>query len=45
MNHDHLAEVLDSAAVPMSLFDDDFDSFLAERSKELIGIAERLANL
>lgn len=45
MNHDRLNEVLNSAAVPMSLFDNDLDSFLAERSKMLNDIARRLANL
>ena len=45
MNHDRMTEVLDSAAVPLSLFDDDFDAFLAERSEALTEVAKQLTNL
>jgi hypothetical protein len=45
MDHGHLSEVLSSAAVPMSLFNDDYDAFLRERSVMLVEIATRLANI
>jgi hypothetical protein len=45
MNHANLADVLASAAVPESLFDDDYDAFLRERSEMLVGVAKKLANI
>ena len=44
MDHDHLEEVLESAAVPTSLFDDDYERFLAERAQILSGIANGLTS-
>jgi hypothetical protein len=43
MNHSNLDEVLRSAAVPTSLFADDYSTFLKERSELLAGIARTLA--
>lgn len=34
--------ILDRAAIPASLFDDDYDQFIAERSEALAGIARKL---
>ncbi len=45
MDHAHIAEVLSSAATPLSLFDDDFDAFIGERSTLLLEVAKDLANL
>ena len=42
MDHAHVAEVLDSACTPLSLFDDDYDLFLHERSDLLVEIATDL---
>ena len=41
MNHDSIAEVLESASCPTSLFDDDYEKFLDDRAKLLLAHAER----
>jgi hypothetical protein len=45
MDHVHLADVLNSAAIPESLFGDDYLAFLSERSDLLVGVAKRLAGI
>jgi len=45
MDHAHMADVLRSAAVPESLFNDDYGAFLQERVEMLVNIAKRLANI
>ena len=45
MDHVHLADVLASAAVPKSLFNDDYPGFLSERSEMLVDVAKRLADI
>jgi hypothetical protein len=45
MDHEHTTDVLASAAVPESLFDDDYGAFLKERSKMLVRVAKKLADI
>ena len=45
MDHAHLADVLASAAVPMSLFNDNYGAFVDDRSALLVEMGERLANI
>jgi hypothetical protein len=45
MDHAHLADVLKSAAVPMSLFDDDYSAFLKDRVVMLVELGKQLANV
>jgi len=45
MDHPHIAEVLDSACTPLSLFDDDYETFILERSALLLEVAHRLISL
>jgi hypothetical protein len=45
MDHAHITEVLGSAAVPISLFDDEYEIFLSERSALLLEVARELAHL
>jgi len=45
MNHSNLGSVLKAAAVPESLFDDDYDAFIEERADELLAHARQLCAL
>jgi hypothetical protein len=45
MDHAHLADVLASAAVPDSLFNDDFITFITQRARMLTEVAADLASL
>lgn len=45
MDHPHIAEVLGSACTPLSLFNDDYDTFLKERSALLLEVANGLAQV
>lgn len=45
MNHSRLDSVLHSASVPNSVFDDNYDLFLQERSTVLLDLAETLASI
>ena len=42
MDHAHISEVLASACTPLSLFDDDYDAFVAERANLLLEVANNL---
>lgn len=45
MNHSNMNAILESAAVPLSLFDDDYNAFVRDRSKLLTDRARMLADL
>ncbi len=45
IDRDSLGAILQSAAVPVSLFADDFDAFVKERSELLASAARRLAQI
>ena len=45
MDTNALPKILEHAACPSTLFDDDYDAFVAERSKQLANIAKNLMDI